>query len=296
MHLDNIQPVVLSTPTRPTNSQLELDLMRVFGAQGFETYEDEDSEGAAVATSVAIDVALDRSPHKHVLFLEDDVELHPDFAHVLRQVKFAPGIGVISLCDMREMSTGTATGIYPCSALGCDNRGWWGNQALLIHSSVAQMLMKQNWAAEWIEESPGVRAHKAAYGDGGRNCSDVRLSLLVDRYGEDRNRYAVLVPSIVRHVGYRSQCFPDRVPVLGERETRNWMGDRRVADLGVIRYPYDPTAMERSQFADASNPSVPDSIGHQEYDRMAALVLSSRPPPPPIQGPNLASSWDFIDY
>jgi hypothetical protein len=257
--------------------------------------------GGAVATAVAIDVALDAGPNKHVLFLEDDVELHPDFENVLQQVEFAPGIGVISLCDMREMATGTATGIYPRSALGCDGRGWWGDQALLIHVSVARMLMKQNWAAEWIEESPGVRAHKAAYGDGGRNCSDIRLSLLVDRYGEDRNRYAVLVPSIVRHVGYRSQCFPDRAPVLGERETRNWMGGRRFSDLGVIRYPYDPMAMDRSAFADASNPSVPDSIGHREYDRMAELVLSSRPPSPPLDVEThvpvtTTSLFDFVDY
>jgi hypothetical protein len=35
MNLDNIQPVILSTPNRTPSCELESDLIRIFGAWGF---------------------------------------------------------------------------------------------------------------------------------------------------------------------------------------------------------------------------------------------------------------------
>jgi len=76
-----------------------------------------------------------------------------------------------------------------------------------------------------VQASRGIRSHIAAYEDGGQNCSDIRFSLLVHLHGGDRRLYAVYVPSLFKHVGHDSACFPGRA--MGERETRNWIADRR---------------------------------------------------------------------
>jgi hypothetical protein len=86
------------------------------------------------------------------------------------------------------------------------------------------MCLREDWFALEVEESWGVRTHAATYGDG-RNCSDIRLAMLVHLRGGDRRHYAVHVPSVFKHVGHESACFPGRS--MGERETRNWIGDRR---------------------------------------------------------------------
>lgn len=78
---------------------------------------------------------------------------------------------------------------------------------------------------------PGIRVHDATYHDGGRNCSDIRLALLIHLHGGDRRNYAVHVPSLFKHVGTTSVCFPGRG--MGERDTRNWIGDRRRFGIGT---------------------------------------------------------------
>jgi hypothetical protein len=87
------------------------------------------------------------------------------------------------------------------------------------------MCAREDWFSPEIEGAPGIRSHKEAYGDEGRNCSDVRLALLIHLRGGERRDYAVHVPSLLRHVGLVSMCFPGRS--MGERETRNWIADRR---------------------------------------------------------------------
>ena len=125
----------------------------------------------------------------------------------------------------RQVPEYAPPGLYRRSPLGSDGRGWWGNQALLIHRDSVAMLMREDWFGPRIEASRGIRAHIATYEDDGRNCSDIRLSLLIHYHGGDRSDYAVHVPSLFKHVGHESACFPGRG--MGERETRNWIADRR---------------------------------------------------------------------
>jgi hypothetical protein len=214
----NIQSVVLTSPQRRSNHSYD-QLGKVL------VYCDYLHFGAALATNRAITFATRLSPDSHILFVEDDVELCEDFWARVNALEFPVDVGIISLHDMREMSSGCADGLYPRSALGSDGHGWWGNQALLIHHDVAHMLVAMNWFCDDIEKSPGIEAHKVAYCDNGRNCSDIRLSLVVNSL-PFRNKYAVHVPSLVRHVGHQSLCFPDRPAQLGERETKNWIGNR----------------------------------------------------------------------
>lgn len=160
-----------------------------------------------------------------VLFLEDDLFVDAQAAARVAEVTFPEDVAVISFCDMREVPEFSPDGLYPRSPLGSDGLGWWGNQALLIHPDTLRVLRDVDWFGADVEDALGVRVHKLTYGDEGRNCSDIRLALLVHRHGGKRRMYAVNVPSVFKHVGYQSMCFPGRG--MGERETRNWIGDRR---------------------------------------------------------------------
>ncbi len=204
-----------------------MDIASAFsGHSGFSeplVYRDVAGEGAARATRAALAAAA--TGGGPVLFLEDDVLVDPSAPATVQAVRFPAGVAVISFCDMREVPEFSAPGLYVRSPLGSDGRGWWGNQALLLHPRTVAMCVREDWFAPPIELSWGVRTHVATYGDEGRNCSDIRLAMLVHHCGGDRRLYAVHVPSLFRHVGHESACFPGRD--MGERETRNWIGDRR---------------------------------------------------------------------
>ena len=187
-------------------------------------HEDRMAAGAARATQAAIVAAHLQAPEAAVLLLEDDVEAHPEALPTLLQISFPETTGVISFCDMREVEEYAADGLYDRSALGSDGRGWWGNQALLIHPETVLALVNADWFSPEIESARGVVVHRATYDDDGRNCADIRLALIVHRQPR-RNRYGVVVPSVFLHVGHQSLCFPGRS--MGERATRNWIGSRR---------------------------------------------------------------------
>ena len=185
---------------------------------------DQQAEGAARATQRAIALACRTSPGSPVLLLEDDLEVDVVAAGRIATSEFAENVAVISFCDMREVAEYAPDGLYERSALGSDGRGWWGNQALLIHPETAAVLADADWFSTAIEEARGVVVHRVTYDDEGRNCADIRLALIVHAQPH-RNRYAVHVPSLFLHVGHDSLCFPGRT--LGERATRNWIGHRR---------------------------------------------------------------------
>ena len=185
---------------------------------------DQQAEGAARATQRAIALACRTSPGSPVLLLEDDLEIDVVAAGRIATSEFAENVAVISFCDMREVAEYAPDGLYERSALGSDGRGWWGNQALLIHPETASVLADADWFSTAIEEARGVVVHRVTYDDEGRNCADIRLALIVHAQPH-RNRYAVHVPSLFLHVGHDSLCFPGRT--LGERATRNWIGHRR---------------------------------------------------------------------
>jgi hypothetical protein len=220
-----IQPIVLTTPAR-RHGQVDSIAEAFADHSGFETpliHSDDRGAGAAAATRDAIRRAgTNDAP---VLFLEDDVLVDPEAPDRIARADFPEDVAVISFCDMREVPEFSPGGLYLRDAMGSDGRGWWGNQALLIHAETAVLLGRVDWFAPEIEDSIGVRVHKVTYNDDGRNCSDIRLSLLVRLHGGTRYRYAVSVPSVCKHVGYESVCFPGRS--MGERETRNWIADRR---------------------------------------------------------------------
>lgn len=187
-------------------------------------HEDRTAAGAARATQAAIVAAHLQAPEAAVLLLEDDVEAHCEALSTIQQVSFPDTMGVISFCDMREVEEYAADGLYDRSALGSDGRGWWGNQALLIHPETVLALVNADWFSPEIESAPGVVVHRATYDDDGRNCADIRLALIV-HHQPRRNRYGVMVPSVFLHLGHQSLCFPGRS--MGERATRNWIGSRR---------------------------------------------------------------------
>jgi hypothetical protein len=220
-----VQPVILTTLQRLQDRVQAMT--SVLGADaGFETpliHVDADRQGAAIATRDAIRSAVGTGAH--VLLLEDDILVDTEAPGRILSTRFPEDVAVISFCDMREIPEFSRDGLYAVSPLGSDGRGWWGNQALLIHASTAAMLARADWFADDIEQSRGVQVHRLTYEDEGRNCSDIRLALLVHKYGGDRSLYAVSVPSVFKHVGYTSVCFPGRG--MGERDTRNWIGDRR---------------------------------------------------------------------
>jgi len=220
-----IQPVILTTPERRADHVAAL-AAAFSGHAHFSVpliHCDEGGHGAAVATRNAI--ALAAAGGGHVLFLEDDIVADPEAPEAIAAAEFPAGVAVISFCDMREVPEFAPPGLYTFSPLASDGRGWWGNQALLIHRDTATMCAREDWYSREIEDSRGVRVHRATYDDDGRNCSDIRLSLLVHYRGGERSDYAVHVPSLFKHVGYESACFPGRG--MGERETRNWIADRR---------------------------------------------------------------------
>lgn len=224
MPSQEVQPVVLTTPGRDPGrvTDIAAALRGVPGIAEPIVHSDEPRAGAAMATRDAILRAGERGGH--VLFVEDDVEVHPEAARRVAAVEFPTGVAVVSFCDMREVPEFSPAGLYRRSPLASDGRGWWGNQALLIHRETVEMCRQQDWFGPQVEDSDGVRVHKATYDDQGRNCSDVRLAMLVHLFGGERRDYAVYVPSVFRHVGQESMCFPGRG--IGERETRNWLGDR----------------------------------------------------------------------
>jgi hypothetical protein len=224
-----IQPVILTTPER-RNDHVATIRDSFSGHASFAEPLiscDERHDGAARATRDAITMAA--AGGGHVLFLEDDLLVDPQAPALIAAVEFPPGVAAICFCDMREVPELAPRGLYRRSALGSDGRGWWGNQALLLHREVAAMCAQADWFSREIEDSRGITAHKAAYLDGGSNCSDIRLSLVIHLHGGERSDYAVHVPSVFKHVGHDSACFPGRT--MGERETRNWIADRR--RLGV---------------------------------------------------------------
>ena len=229
--IEPIQPVILTTPQRMAEHVAVLAAAFSGHAHFAEPliYCDERQDGAAVSTRNAI--AMAAAGGGHVLFLEDDVVVDAEAPDVISSAELPPDVAVLSFCDMREVPEYAPPGLYRRSPLGSDGRGWWGNQALLIHRDSVAMLMREDWFGPRIEASRGIRAHIATYEDDGRNCSDIRLSLLIYYHGGDRSDYAVHVPSLFKHVGHVSACFPGRS--MGERETRNWIADRR-------RYGVDP--------------------------------------------------------
>ncbi len=205
-------------------SQLQQALFGRAGLLPVLVHVDQQHEGAALATQRAIALACRTSPGAPVLLLEDDLEADATAAERISLTRFGENVAVISFCDMREVAEYTPDGLYERSALGSDGRGWWGNQALLIHPETAAVLADADWFAPPIEQARGVVVHRVTYDDGGRNCADIRLALIVHAQPR-RNRYAVHVPSLFLHVGHDSLCFPGRS--LGERETRNWIAQRR---------------------------------------------------------------------
>jgi hypothetical protein len=225
--LQPIQPVILTMPGR-RRAWVEA-LLRAFSDQpGFApplVQADAAAQGAARATQAAITRATRQAPGAPVLLLEDDVQAHSEAVAAIRQVRFDDHVAVISFCDMREVEEYAPDGLVERSALGSDGRGWWGNQALLIHPETAAVLAATDWFAPAIEKAPGVLVHRATYNDEGRNCADIRLALIVHAQPQ-RNRYAVHVPSVFLHLGHESLCFPGRS--MGERATRNWIAQRRL--------------------------------------------------------------------
>jgi hypothetical protein len=227
-----IQPVILTMPERQGAHVADL-CAAIAGRPGLADpliWCDERHEGAAVATRNALSAAA--TSGRHVLLLEDDVVVDDEAPELIVAAEFPDGVAVISFCDMRELPEFAPRGLYRRSPLGSDGRGWWGNQALLIHRETVAMLTSADWFSHRVETSWGIRAHKATYGDDGRNCSDIRLALLIHYHGGDRSDYAVHVPSLVKHVGYVSVCFPGRT--MGERETRNWIADRRKFGVDTV--------------------------------------------------------------
>lgn len=239
-------------------------------------YCDAKSEGAARATQAAIATASTLFPGKWVLFLEDDVQLLPTaefwFAELMRELdSYSHRFSVISLCDMREMSEGAWTvdgngcfaGVVGKSPLGCEGIGWWGNQAMLVEPGTAAYLSEADWFAPDVEAFPGVAAHRAAYQDEGRNCSDIRMSYLVSKWPNGPQMYAVHVPSLFNHVGVHSECFPGRQKSLGHTQTRNLCtnyGYRVIGDLRhwnrffIQKVSRKQPILEDSAIADARNP------------------------------------------
>ncbi len=227
-----IQPVILTTARR--NYDLVNDIRLAFtGVEGIApplVHSDDSDSGAAIATRDAIRRA--GRTGGHVLFLEDDVVVDPEGPLRVAASRFPDGVAAISFCDMREVPEFSPSGLYRRGPMGSDGRGWWGNQALLLHRDTVAMCMGADWFADEVEGADGVMVHKATYHDGGRNCSDIRLAVLIDRHGGQRRDYAVHVPSLFKHVGHQSACFPGRS--MGERETRNWIADRRRFNVDAI--------------------------------------------------------------
>lgn len=243
-----VTPVVLTSGERDP-SDLVAEVTRQFGACLL--HRDVQRVGAAASTRNAI--ALAAESRQNVLFCEDDVELSSCTARLVSQLQWPEGVGVISLCDMRELPQGAHPGLYTRDPMGCDSRGWWGNQAMLIRADVAARLSYLPWRAH-TNDLPGVRAHAENWGDWGNNCSDIRMAHLVSLMGL---QYAVLVPSLVRHVGVRSNCFPGRAVGLGERETRNWIGDLLDSTYPAgFRYVQFCGAPSRPQIADHTTRAV----------------------------------------
>jgi len=218
----HIKPIILTSNNRNFRLQYET-IIDQFGE--CDVYSDTEKLGAAQATQNALRQAHFSSQKSHILFMEDDIAVHGSVGNVIKNFIFPKNVGIVTFCDMREMPSHYPNGLYTKSALGCDNRGWWGNQAILIHNDLAHHLSTENWFSQKIENFPGVKAHAANWNDHGRNCSDIRMSLLVNDF-VSRNLYAVYVPSLFRHIGNTSKCFPERQPFLGERETRNWIGNQ----------------------------------------------------------------------
>ncbi len=227
-----IQPVILTTARR--NYDLINDIRLAFtGVEGIAAplvHTDDSDAGAAIATRDAIHRA-GRTGH-HVLFLEDDVAVDREGPLRVAAARVPDGVAAISFCDMREVPEFAPIGLYRRDPMGSDGRGWWGNQALLLHRDTVAMCMRVDWFSDEVENSDGVVVHKATYRDGGRNCSDIRLAVLIDNHGGRRRDYAVHVPSLFKHIGHQSACFPGRS--MGERETRNWIADRRRFNVDAI--------------------------------------------------------------
>ncbi len=228
---ERIQPVILTMPGK--RAALVEALRQTFSAHpGFHeplVHCDTERQGAARATREAIRLACRQAPGCPVLFLEDDVQADAEAAPRISAMRFEPTWAVISFCDMREVEEYASDGLYECSALGSDGRGWWGNQALLLHPETASLLASANWFSTSIENARGVVVHRVAYDDDGRNCADIRLALIVQGHPL-RHRYVVHVPSLFLHRGHESLCFPGRS--MGERSTRNWVAHRRRYGIG----------------------------------------------------------------
>ena len=221
-----IQPVILTMPGERA-AMVEALRQTFSGQPRFREpliHSDTKREGAARATQQAIRLACHQAPGSPVLLLEDDIQADAQAPQRIGSMAFAPSWAVISFCDMREVEEYAPDGLYKCSALGSDGRGWWGNQALLLHPETAGLLAAADWFSPAIENAMGVVVHKVTYKDEGRNCADIRVALIVHAQSV-RNSYVVHVPSLFLHVGHRSLCFPERS--MGERSTRNWIAHRR---------------------------------------------------------------------
>ena len=219
--MNKVSPVILSDCRRQFPNELASVVRTGFGRV---IVHRDQGTGAAKATKRAIESAHKAYQSAHILFLEDDVLLHPAFCNAIRRIIFPNNVGVISFGDWRELPSKTSDGLYVKNSLGCDGRGWQGNQAMLIHCDVVCDLIQKDWFSEKIENTPGVKGHKEYYLDHGLQCSDLRISMIVSEH-QTRNMYAVHAPALALHVGHKSMCFPDREPILGERETRNYPKD-----------------------------------------------------------------------
>jgi hypothetical protein len=198
-----------------------LEDAREFVARAHVTYSGK-RMGSARATHAALKWASTHWPGKRILFLEDDVLPAVETDELLRWVdSLEPLEALYCLCDMRELEEGAKPGVYSVSALGAAGDGWWGNQALLFRADTVRWVADQDWFSEAIEGSDQVQLHKQYWRDGGVQCSDVRLGLLVDSHPV-RNKIGVHVPSLFYHTGEDSICFPGEA--LGKHRTRNIAG------------------------------------------------------------------------
>lgn len=153
----------------------------------------------------AFRLALEKGATR-LLFFEDDVLACKNAVHRMATVPIAADVAMVNFHDVKEVSPGSAPGLYRRHVRGRDSHGIWGIQALVLPRRTLEYLVTC--------DPFGVRVtSKQHHGD---RTLEHYLSL------SSTPSYAVHIPCLVKHVGEISVAHPGKS--LTKRQTSNWPG------------------------------------------------------------------------
>lgn len=188
--------IVITTSPRQDGADYLLEMLRSLRTSvPVELFSDPGKAGARWNTWQALGAASRRNPPERLLLMQDDVVASPDLVDVATHIEIPDDVGVVSFHDCGDDFHWEVPppGVHKFPAHRIGSHGLIGAQCLLFPATHAAWL-----AAQDMNAPPVPGPHSADYAIGWWTAKSSRPNKLI------------VSPAMVRHIGERSACHPDR--------------------------------------------------------------------------------------